>query len=68
MTTNSQLRLYVSSDDPMKFFSGCLSAMSTMLQLEVPHINVLSKVDLIKETVTEEEMERCVFVCPKKTG
>ena len=30
-------------DDPTKFFSGMLSAMSTMVTLEVPHVNVLTK-------------------------
>ncbi|KAJ3009550.1 ATP binding protein [Thoreauomyces humboldtii] len=34
-------------DSPPKFFSGVLSAMSAMVQLEIPHINVLSKVDLL---------------------
>lgn len=33
--------------DPGKFVSGVLTALSTMLQLEMPHINVLSKVDLV---------------------
>ena len=32
--------------DPAKFFAGTLTALSTMIQLEVPHINVLSKMDL----------------------
>jgi len=34
-------------DDKYKFFSGVLSAMSAMVNLEVPWINVLSKMDLI---------------------
>ncbi|TPX60124.1 hypothetical protein PhCBS80983_g01977 [Powellomyces hirtus] len=34
-------------DSPPKFFSGVLSAMSAMVQLEIPHINVLSKCDLL---------------------
>lgn len=33
--------------DRSKFFSGTLSAMSAMMLLETPHINVLSKMDLI---------------------
>ena len=33
--------------DTPKFFSGVLSAMSAMIQLEVPHINVLTKLDLL---------------------
>ena len=34
--------------DRAKFFAGTLSAMSAMLMLEIPHINVLSKMDLVK--------------------
>ena len=33
-------------DEAGKYFSGVLSAMSTMIQLEVPHLNVLTKMDL----------------------
>lgn len=33
--------------DRAKFFSGALSAMSAMMLLETPHINILSKMDLI---------------------
>jgi hypothetical protein len=32
-----------------KFFSGVLTALSTMITLEIPHINVLSKVDLLSK-------------------
>lgn len=35
--------------DRTKFFAGVLSAMSAMISLEIPHINVISKMDLIKE-------------------
>lgn len=35
-------------DDVNKYFAGTLSAMSSMINLEVPMINVLSKVDLLK--------------------
>jgi hypothetical protein len=41
-------------DDPAKFFSGTLSAMSAMLQLEVPHLNVMTKMDLVPEHQREE--------------
>ncbi|TID29659.1 hypothetical protein CANINC_001778 [Pichia inconspicua] len=44
--------------DRGKFFSGALSAMSTMIFLELPHINVLSKVDLIKDTVAKRELKK----------
>ncbi len=33
--------------DPATFISASLLSLSTMLQLELPHINVLSKVDLL---------------------
>lgn len=33
--------------DPGKYISALLLSLSTMLHLELPHINVLSKIDLI---------------------
>jgi GTPase SAR1 family protein len=33
--------------DPSKFISVLLTSLSTMLQVELPHINILSKVDLL---------------------
>lgn len=48
--------------DRAKFFSGTLSAMSAMLMLEVPHINVLSKMDLVKGQVKKKDMKR--FLTP----
>ena len=35
--------------DSSKFFAGVLSALSAMIQLEVPHINVMSKMDLLNK-------------------
>lgn len=35
--------------DGAKFFGGCVTALSAMIQLEVPHINVMSKMDLATE-------------------
>ena len=32
-----------------KFVSGCLSALSTMVNLEAPHVNVMTKVDLLSK-------------------
>jgi hypothetical protein len=34
--------------DPGKYVSALLLSLSTMLHLELPHINVLSKIDLIE--------------------
>ena len=35
--------------DPGKFISVLLTSLSTMVQLELPHINVLSKVDIMEQ-------------------
>ncbi|KAG5921334.1 hypothetical protein E4U42_005881 [Claviceps africana] len=48
--------------DRAKFFAGTLSAMSAMLMLEVPHINVLSKMDLVKDQVRKKDLKR--FLTP----
>lgn len=48
--------------DRAKFFAGTLSAMSAMLMLEVPHINVLSKMDLVKGQVKKKELKK--FLTP----
>eukprot|EP00126_Sphaerothecum_destruens_P004498 Sdes_comp18224_c0_seq1m7805 len=34
--------------DPLKFVSVLLTSLTTMLHLELPHVNVLSKIDLIE--------------------
>jgi len=44
--------------DRAKFFAGTLSAMSAMIMLEVPHINIMSKMDLVKGQVGTREMKR----------
>jgi hypothetical protein len=46
--------------DRAKFFAGTLSAMSAMIVLEVPHVNVLSKMDLVRDTVGKMELRRFV--------
>ncbi|CAK9226104.1 unnamed protein product [Sphagnum troendelagicum] len=33
--------------DVTKYISGCMASLSAMVQLELPHINVLSKIDLL---------------------
>ncbi|PKA64999.1 hypothetical protein AXF42_Ash011601 [Apostasia shenzhenica] len=33
--------------DVTKYISGCLSSLSAMIQLELPHVNILSKMDLV---------------------
>lgn len=41
--------------DVTKFISGCLSSLSAMVQLELPHVNILSKMDLVKSKKDLEE-------------
>jgi len=45
------------TQDASKFISGALSAQSCMLQLELPHVNVLTKLDLMDEE-RQEELDR----------
>lgn len=35
-----------------KYIAGCLSALSAMVQLELPHVNVLTKMDICKNKVS----------------
>jgi GPN-loop GTPase len=35
--------------DSSKFIAGCFQAMSAMVTLEIPHVNVLTKVDLMPD-------------------
>ncbi|KAK9470586.1 Gpn3p [Dipodascopsis tothii] len=44
--------------DRSKFFSGVMSAMSAMILLELPHLNILSKVDLVKGDMSKRELKR----------
>lgn len=44
--------------DRAKFFAGTLSAMSAMIMLEVPHVNILSKMDLVKGQVGKRDLKR----------
>ncbi|KAI1419072.1 GPN-loop GTPase 3 like protein [Xylaria sp. FL1777] len=46
--------------DRAKFFAGTLSAMSAMIMLEVPHINILSKMDLVKDQVRKKDLKRFI--------
>lgn len=44
--------------DKAKFFAGTLSAMSAMVNMELPHINILSKMDLVESQVPKKELRR----------
>lgn len=46
--------------DSPKFFGGCLTALSCMVQLEVPHLNVMSKMDLVRG-VDRRRLEEFMF-------
>lgn len=48
--------------DRAKFFSGTLSAMSAMLMMEMPHINILTKMDLVKDQIKNRDLEE--FITP----
>ena len=44
--------------DAPKYFSGVLTALSTMIQLEIPHINVMTKIDLLDKKLEDTSMGR----------
>jgi GPN-loop GTPase len=46
--------------DKAKFFAGTLSAMSAMIMLELPHVNILSKMDLVQNMIGKKELKRFV--------
>lgn len=48
--------------DKAKFFAGTLSAMSAMILLEMPHINILSKMDQVKDMVGRRRLKRFINV------
>lgn len=41
--------------DVTKFISGCMASLSAMVQLELPHVNILSKMDLVRNKRDIEE-------------
>ncbi|KAK5947561.1 hypothetical protein PMZ80_001714 [Knufia obscura] len=46
--------------DKAKFFAGTLSAMSAMIMMELPHVNILSKMDLVKGQVNNTQLKKFV--------
>ena len=48
--------------DRAKFFAGTLSAMSAMVMLEMPHINILSKMDQARELISRRELKKFATV------
>ena len=51
--------------DRAKFFAGTLSAMSAMILLEVPHINIMSKMDLVKGQIGKRQLKRFLNADPE---
>ena len=49
--------------DPTKFIAGCLQAMSAMVQLELPHVNVLTKVDLLGDKNKVQHLPVSAMYC-----
>lgn len=47
--------------DASKFFSGAMSALSAMVQLEIPFVNVMSKMDLLSKE-SADTLDR--YLCP----
>ena len=47
--------MYQFMTDITKFISGCMASLSAMVQLELPHINILSKMDLVTNKKDIEE-------------
>ena len=45
-------------EDTTKFFAGVMSAMSAMIQLEIPHINVMTKMDLLGPKADDPALDR----------
>lgn len=48
--------------EPSKFISGILTALSTMVNLEIPHVNVMTKIDLLSKKA-KKELERLGYIC-----
>ncbi len=51
------------ASDGAKFVAGALQALSAMVQLELPHINVLTKVDLLAPDSKVCRSSAASFVC-----
>jgi hypothetical protein len=47
--------------DSAKFLSASLMCLSAMVQFELPHLNVITKMDLLGKAANSDELEK--FVC-----
>jgi len=43
--------------EPLKFISGCMLSLSCMMQLELPHINVVTKCDIADKEAVERVLD-----------
>lgn len=48
-------------DESSKFLSASLTSLSAMLQLGVPHVNVLTKMDLLGKKEKSSKLEKCAY-------
>ncbi|KAK4649186.1 hypothetical protein QC763_116750 [Podospora pseudopauciseta] len=48
--------------DRAKYFAGSLSALSSMYMLGLPHLNILSKMDLVKDQIRKKDFKK--FLVP----
>ena len=46
--------------DGAKFLSGTMAALSVMVNLEIPHINILTKMDLLSKSA-QNQLDRLVY-------
>lgn len=44
--------------DTPKFFAGVMTAMSAMLQLGIPHVNIMTKMDLLGKKQSSALIDR----------
>jgi GTPase len=47
--------------DGSKFLSGTMAALSVMVNLELPHINILTKMDLLSKSA-RNQVDRLVIL------
>ena len=49
----------LSGTDATKFIAGAMQALSAMVKLELPHVNVLTKMDICPDKVWAHQCEAC---------
>lgn len=51
--------------DRAKFFAGAMAAISAMFALELPHLNVFSKMDLVKGQIKRKDIKKFLDPTPQ---